>query len=380
MSEATRARTKVRYASFADYNQIAALQIRNGLRESSRERWEELWRGNPALREREAEWPLGWVLETAAGEIVGFIGNVPLAFHFKGRELRAATGIGWTVDKPYRGYSMQLLHQLLKQRDIDLFPFATVGSGVEPLLKACNFARVPVGTWNRSAFWVTNYHGFWASALRMRSVPFNTVIAYFLAGALFSWDAFKRFERQAGKQIHEVEQHFGFDSRFDEFWQELKSEQENRLLAVRTRETLEWHFKDSLLRKCAWVLTVTKGSRLTAYAIFDRQDHPAIGLKRVRLVDFQSLKGSEDALHSLLSWGLLRCREQRVHVLEVIGCWLGRPDLPHIVPPHCRRLFSWAYYYKATDKRLCEALNDPQSWAPSSFDGDASLYTSGALG
>src|SRR6266700_4033832 len=139
MSESRPARPKARYASFADYDQIAALQIRNGMHQSSQERWEGLWRGNPALRGCESEWPLGWVLETDTGEVVGFIGNVPLAFHFRGREVRAATAIGWTVDKAYRGYSIQLLHRFLDQRGVNLFPFATVGPNAEPLLKSFKF-------------------------------------------------------------------------------------------------------------------------------------------------------------------------------------------------------------------------------------------------
>ncbi len=367
------ARTKIRYASFADYDQIIAVQMRNGISESPRERWEALWRSNPALKERQAQWPLGWVLEVGSGEVVGFIGNLPLSFHFRGRELRAATGRGWAVDKAYRAYSMQLLHRFLKQEDVDLFPFVTVNRNAEPVLNAFKFEKVPIGAWNKSAFWITNYCGFSASALRMRSVPFHKVIAYPFAAALFFHDTFKGLDKQLGDPLSAIQQCPGFDDRFDEFWHELKGERENTLQAVRTRETLEWHFNAELSRKCAWVLTVTKGSRLVAYAIFDRHDRPAIGFKRVRFVDFQSLKGYEDTLGSFLSWSLDRCRQEGVHVLEVIGRWLDRPDLPRTVSPHCRSLLSWMYYYKANDKLLCEALKDPQSWAPSLFDGDASL-------
>jgi len=93
----------------------------------------------------------------------------------------------------------------------------------------------------------------------------------------------------------------------------------------------------------------------------------------VRLVDFQALSGSEEALGVTLRWMLSRCREDGIHVLEVTGCWLNRPGLPRIVVPYCRTLPSWTYYYKAREKRLSEALRDPAVWAPSSFDGDSSL-------
>jgi hypothetical protein len=40
-----------------------------------------------------------------------------------------------------------------------------------------------------------------------------------------------------------------------------------------------------------WILTACKGSRLVAYAVFDRQDNIASGLKRVRFVDFSGPEG-----------------------------------------------------------------------------------------
>jgi hypothetical protein len=43
------------------------------------------------------------------------------------------------------------------------------------------------------------------------------------------------------------------------------------------------------------------GPRLIAYGIFDRMELREIGLKQVRLVDFQSLDGGTDFLSPLLS-------------------------------------------------------------------------------
>jgi hypothetical protein len=45
----------------------------------------------------------------------------------------------------------------------------------------------------------------------------------------------------------------------------------------------------------------TDGRRLVAYAIFDRPDNPKYGLRRVRLVDFQSLDGTTALLPTILS-------------------------------------------------------------------------------
>jgi len=110
-----------------------------------------------------------------------------------------------------------------------------------------------------------------------------------------------------------------------------------------------------------------------AYAVFDRQDNVPLALKRVRLVDFQALRGAEEALRPALCWMLDKCRRDKIGVLEVTGSWADRPNLPQIPGSYRRTLPSWMYYYKASESQLSEILKDPGVWAPSSFEGDASL-------
>jgi hypothetical protein len=261
---------------------------------------------------------------------------------------------------------MLVMSCLMRQKDIDLFICTTVGSAPEPSYRGTfQFSRVPVGTWDKSAFWITNYRGFSQRALTMKSAPLAKVMSYPVSAALFCWDRF----RDTGLRVHgapsEIELCSGFDNRFDDFWEELKYQNDNTLLAVRTRDTLAWHFRYSLMRQNIWILTASKGSRLIAYAIFDRQDNLARGLKRVRLVDFQALNGSQEVLRSALYWMLRKCRQEGIHVLENTGWWLDRPGLPKLPAPYQRTLSSWIFYYRANDKELCEILRDPKVWAPS---------------
>ena len=88
-------RPNSRQAAFEDYRQIAALHIRNGLPVRSLEDWMALWKSNPVYRQFEGRWPIGWVLETDVGDIVGSISNIPLAYQFRGANcarLRLAPG------------------------------------------------------------------------------------------------------------------------------------------------------------------------------------------------------------------------------------------------------------------------------------------------
>jgi hypothetical protein len=372
--ELSRSLLTVRAATFEDYGQIAALQIRNGLPARAYEDWRMLWTGNPVYQQRDGQWPIGWVLETKTAGIVGSIGNIPLAYQLRGRELLAATSCAWVVDVSYRSYSMLVMSCLMRQKDIDLFICTTVSSASEPSYRtAFQFSRVPVGTWDKSAFWITNHRGFSQSALTMKSIPLAKVMSYPVSAALSCWDRFRDSGLRVDGATSEIELCPEFDSRFDDFWEELKHQKDNALLAVRTRDTLAWHFRYSLMRRNVWILTASRGSRLIAYAIFDRPDNLAIGLKRVRLVDFQALNGGEKELGSALCWMLHKCREEGIHVLEISGCWLDRTNLLQIPAPYQRNLSSWIYYYRAIDKNLSEPLADPKVWAPSSFDGDASL-------
>jgi hypothetical protein len=364
---------KLREAVFDDYNQLAALHVRNGLTVKFCADWVAQWIGNPAYEQAEGQFPIGWVLETEAGEIVGLIGNIPFACHFRGRDILAAAACAWVVDPRYRRYSMLLLDCLMNQKQTDLVLSTTVSANSEPVLKLFEWSKAPSGRWDQSTFWITNYRGFVKSVLNLKSVPLAGPLSYPVSAALFCRDLFKRRWRSPGDSRFELELCTGFDRRFDDFWEELKRDKHDVLLPHRNRETLAWHFRSALMQRRCWILTASEGARLVAYAIFDRQDNAAWGLKRIRLVDFQALNGSENVLSSAIGWMLRKCREERIHTLENVGCWLDRPGLPKLNAPHHRTLSSTVYYYKAIDKELSETLKDPAVWAPTTFDGDASL-------
>ena len=366
---------KVREASFADHAGISALQLRNGLEPAPDDEWEGLWTRNPAYLEVKDRWPIGWVVESEAGEIVGYIGNIPLAYHFRGRPIRATSPCGWAVDPPYRRDALRMLGRVASQPGIDLIMCTTVGPAAEPIWRLLE-VRTPVGTWDRSQFWIVGYRGFAQSLLRSRSVPMPAALSYPAALALFCSDVVRGtglFLRGAAAHTPEIEIRNEFDARFDDFWRELRRQKSEVLMADRSRATLEWHFRSTLKAGTVWICTVNDGPRLAAYAIFERRDRAEFGLRRLRITDFQALAGFEWTISSILQRMLAWSRERRFHMLENSGCWLARLDLPPIHAPRQRRLPSWAYYYKSLDPELSEALKSASAWAPSAYDGDTSL-------
>ena len=87
---------------------------------------------------------------------------------------------------------------------------------------------------------------------------------------------------------------------------------------------------------------------MSAYAILKRQDHAPSGLKRMRLVDYQSID-SDDALGPIIAAAIARCRRERIHTLEHVGCGLPKMRTFDALAPYRRKLPAWPYYFKAAD-------------------------------
>jgi RimJ/RimL family protein N-acetyltransferase len=362
---------KVREASFQDYDQIALLESRHGLTEKSYEQWSHLWLGNPLYRELQTSWSIGWVLEDEDNQIVGSLGNLPLLYEFEGRRVVVGASRFWVAEPEYRGAALLLVNELVNQRHMDLYLTNTFSAASNAALGVFSFQPVPVGVWDEAAFWITNYRGFLESFLTLKHYPLAKSLSYPFSAAVFLKD---RLTNRALRAYDvEVKACPAFDERFDDFWVESKSRSPHVLWAVRTREMLEWHYKYALLNNRVWIATIVDGPRLVAYAVFDRKDKRTIGLKRVRLVDFQSLDGGTALLLPLLFWALRKCGNEGIHVLENAGRWLEKGEVLDTLAPYRRRLPNWRFVYRANDPGLAESLRDRRAWAPSLFDSDASL-------
>lgn len=361
---------QIREAVFADHPRIAALEARYALRPKSYEEWIHLWSGNPACP---PAWKIGWVVENASQDIVGYVGNVPSTFEFRGRKLIAASGRGLVVDEQYRSYSFPLFSQFFNQSNVDLIVNTTVNVNAVKLHELFHCERAPVGVWDRSVFWITNYRGFAAGLAAMRNLPLPNLLSYPLSAALAAKDRLRRKPLKPTVTGFEAAVASTFDQRFDAFWEALRTTHPDSLLATRSRAILNWHFKFSLESKRAWVATVSQDGGLLAYAVFRRQDNHEVGLKRIRLVDFRNLNGNAALLAPMLDAALTRCREQAIDMVEVIGASPAMQQVLAGFAPHRRELPAWLYFYKAKDKQLAESLKDPAVWDPSPFDGDGAL-------
>jgi hypothetical protein len=363
----------LRDALFEDYPQIAALQAEHNFPRKSFEQWVHMWVNNPVYTQFNEKLPIGWVLERDDKRLVGYLGNIPLFYEFAGQRLIACVAHSWVVDRPYRSYSLVLLDKYFSQSAVELFLNSTVGPAAFDSFAVFKSLPVPAGAWDHSSFWITNCQGFATRWLEMKGFPLVEPCSYLLSAGFFVDQLFSKRTFHHGFNELELRDCDFIDDRFDVFWTALKRANPNILLGVRSREALDWHFQSALSGRKAWLLTANKGPVITAYAVFFRHDNEVLGLKRMRLVDFQSLDGDAAPLVPMLGWAVNRCRREGIDMLESIGFSSEKGKFIDKIAPYQRKLPSWLYFYKAKDNSLAERLSDPNAWDPSQFDGDASL-------
>jgi hypothetical protein len=364
-------RPRVRVATFDDYVDIAAVETANGLAAKTQEEWRHLWTNNPVYQ-RLRDWPIGWVLEDREGHVVGSIGNVPLEYHLDGRAYLCATGRAWAVDPQYRGFSLALLAPQIEQRNVDLFLATTANRTTAALYSRLGWRRVPAGEWDRAAVWVTNYARTVPRYLAATAPgPVSALAGVLLYPPLLLRDLLSR-RRQTRRTGCDLQWSAGFDARFDELWRDLLERNPRLLLSTRTADTLNWHFKPALDQNRLWILTACRDRRLIGYTIFERRDSRAFDVRRMLLIDSQAPPEEHDLPSAMLEMTLDRCRREGIDVLENTGCWF-KTRRPFAARPRYRGLESWCYLFQPGTADLAGALQSAAPWAPTQFDGDASL-------
>jgi hypothetical protein len=361
----------VRLATADDLPRLAPLMEAHGFRRPTQDWWNHLWTNNPAY---DTDWPPAWVIETAGDRIVGFLGNVPLKYFFKGRQLRVAASSTWVVDKDFRSHSLYLFSKFTGQSGADLLLNTTANANASRFFSAMRIKKVPIPHYDIALYWVTSPWGFARTVLlkalagvreRLTGVPSGVRASLPSASA-------PRHASNAVPADPKVREYQAFDEKFDQLWAILQGGP--FLLRARDSLTLNWHFRSQLERGRAWVFAIeTANGTLQSYAIFVRQDSHNVGLTRVQLVDFQTTRPDFADLAPLLSHARTRAKDEGVHMVEAVGFHAGLRGALEDLRPWRRRLSSWLFFYKALDPQLDADLNNAAVWNPSFFDGDGSL-------
>ena len=354
---------------FEDYANIRALLLEHALECPPFEDWRHRWVANPLWERLGATVPMGWVLETPAGEIIGSMESIPTGYAFRGSNLVAGASAAWCVKASYRGYALQLIDEYFSQ-PVDLFMSTTVGPTAYATLSRF-YGPVPLGRWDTTSYFVTGHHLFAKRALRKLHIPPTGLLAYPIGSALSLKDTLCSKPLPEPPRDVVVEVTDKFDSRFDVFWDELVRENPQKLLANRSSRVLSWHFDAVIRSNRLWIFTATKSQRLCGYCILRPESAP--DALRMSLVDYQSLDRERDLLPGFLRAALRRCATEGFYVLQNIGLGVPKMHAFDVCAPYHRKLPNPIFFYGTANPALEAELRQPQYWDPSLFDGDATL-------
>ncbi|PYU97729.1 MAG: hypothetical protein DMG10_30110, partial [Acidobacteria bacterium] len=133
-----------------------------------------------------------------------------------------------------------LLHNLIRQRHVDLYLNNTVGDIAIAAVTGLGCSRMPVGIWDEVAYWITNYREFFQSIAAMKNyrltrpfafpswegswtrlkalrARFSKPLSYPLSAAAFLKDRLAK--TSLNQRDVEVKPCRDFDDRFDSFWE-----------------------------------------------------------------------------------------------------------------------------------------------------------------
>ena len=363
---------KLREVITSDHSQLEQLKSRYKMVPESYDAYSHIFDANHLYFSGTALNPMGWVLETTQFQLVGHIGNIYLEYYLGGKRVTSASARSWVVDTDYRGSSLTLLNKFCVQPNIDFLLITTANFRTGRVFAKQGALKPPTGSYDRSAFWIIDHQNFASSLLVTKNIPLPQVLGLPIGAVLSAISWVRNIGRCHPKQHAYISEVNTIDKRFDRFWEKLRA-QPNRLLCVRDQAAMGWRFDRPLRTGKAWIFSYENGNQeFTGYAVFLRQDSPEIGLRRMRLVDFQSEGDGAKFFHDVIEVALSRCHTEGIHVLESIGFGNVRRKQIDALAPYQRQLPSWMFWYKvsAQNPELAKALMNPDVWDPCTYDGD----------
>ncbi|HEX6851061.1 MAG TPA: GNAT family N-acetyltransferase [Candidatus Polarisedimenticolaceae bacterium] len=368
---------RLRDATLGDFEAVAALKSRIGWGRDSAATWSWLWERNPALATDTRRPPIGWVVERDH-RVVGYFGNVPQVYHYRGRRILAGAAIGLCVDPACRGagYGMELVKAWCHQDRVDLAISTTTSPQVRTMMLAAGALDLPQPDYARALHWIVEPRGVAAALLRKAGLasPLAGAAAWPAGAALRAWDVILGRRRPSVPDGFDVavDREPGFGPEYDDLWRRV-TQTARGLLACRSAESLRWHFGGPTLEGAVRILTCRRGGALAGYAVSMRVDAAGVQLRRWRLVDLLVEHGDRAAVAALLAAAFHAAREEGAHVLEVIGY----PEEIRAVfaesRPGSRVLGDCPFQWSVRSAEVAKELGTAPAWYATPYDGDAAL-------
>jgi len=371
------------------------------------------WLNNPLRTKSD---PLGWVLETEAGRIVGFHGLVPVSIWIGDRSHSAVAPTTWAADPGYGRAGLTLLTSYLDW-GAERFLLNTTANAITSSMHEnsnSGMRRIPIDDFDQRLLWVLDFkalvrwkvgHSDLGNMLH-RTLTSEAVQSVVSAAAPFALGIVGgiRAAMHAGlrrarirfdcspMQIEAVER---FGPEFDDLWERLRHNY--AVTTTRTSEFLNWrHINPPRLLGQSHVLACRDDGRLLGYIALREPVTTVPGHFIVTDLFYDNER--PDALHNLMNAAFNYAVARSASVLEVFGFHpalnrelrtqnpyvLRRSQLERLgrdvsfrsilaaMDPRGRGAPSSTYWYRAPNPEL-EHVCSTGAWWPSGIDGDLNL-------
>ena len=311
------------------------------------------WRGVPA----------GWLLETPAREVVGFLGNVAHPYCVGGTEVRAAATSAWCVAPEYRSLGLLLAEAFVEQSKVDVLFNTTANAGAAKLFRCIGAKPVPAGSFGEAMFWIASPAAFATGAVEYCTGSHMAARASgVIAGPLLAIaEVIRGGGASDGRPGLEGVPFDLADSTWDDVWQSWSSE---LTTGVRTSAQIDWRLSSGYHQ----MLELRIGGYRVGFAVA-RVCVDGL-LRRLRVSDLWLDPSRLDLMPSIVQLWRRIASGQGCGSVEVCGMGSRWRDELGKLRPYRRRLSTESYFVYTRDRGLKEQLARTACWHPTEYDGD----------
>ena len=332
------------------------------------------WLENPA---RTRDHVFGWVLESPADGIVGFVGMVPVRMKIGEQEIVGGSGSGLAVLPAHRNYSLLLSKQLFDWGNKHFLLSTTANEISSFLNEAIGMKQIPVKEFSQQLLWLLRPEVAVKEAIRRSRFKGLTGLteqfpgAHLLKGIVrLGFSRHRRLRFTCPKLS--VEPVVTFTEEFNDFWENNKKAY--GVTAVRDCAFLTWrHLQVTSLVGKTFVFACRDRGQLRGYiALQARSPESGYIPGHYVVTDLFYERSRKDVLHNLMNYAFEFGEAKGCSIFHVSGYSNEVIDELKTQRPYIRRnkLCPCSYKSRADfEPTLCEE----EQWWLSGADGDSNM-------
>lgn len=299
----------------------AGWPLKNTTPEMWLRRFEIWWNANPAYTDL---FPKGWILENGPS-IVGFIGNLPVRFLYRGEVKTAVAAVSWYVDPSVRGLSsLRLFHEFQKQKQASLFLFNSDNPDLMNIVIKNTYKEYIVPRFRKKYYFVTDrtkLDYIVKKYLFCGELPRLHELGVFIkkSGLLTCACLYQKPVRPSPGTDYTTSLCSSCDDAFSRIWESRQRACDVTL--SRDTKTLNWIYFSSIYPGTRFVIQCrrSRDNSLAGYMVFDIQRKTLSDVGMMHLMDMCLETHDPQVLSSLLACAIDTARRHNAALLSVWG-------------------------------------------------------------